>query len=95
MQTTEFGELVFDDTDLCDLVMRGTDIAQLKNVTVSDTVDISQLVDIVQEPDFISTWHIPADTNQTLEEFDRKNQLNWYMPEEYCSMDIAEHVLGL
>jgi hypothetical protein len=95
MQTTEFGEIVFDNTDLCDLVMRGSDIAQLKNVTVSSTVDIAQLVDIVQEPGFIATWHTPADTNQTLEEFDRKNQLNWYMPKEYCSMDIAEHILGL
>ena len=95
MQTTEFGELVFDDTDLCDLVMRGSDIAQLKNVTVSGTVDIAQLVDIVQEPGFISTWHAPADTDQSIEEFDRKNQLNWYMPQEYRSMDIAEHILGL
>jgi DNA polymerase III alpha subunit len=95
MQTTEFGELVFDDTDLCDLVMRGTDIAQLKNVTVSDTVDIARLVDIAQDPSCIATWHTPADTTQSLEEFDRKNQLNWYMPREYRSMDIAEHVLGL
>ena len=95
MQTTEFGELVFDDTDLCDLVMRGADITQLKNVTVSGTVDIAQLVDIVQEPGFISTWHAPADTDQSIEEFDRKNQLNWYMPQEYRSMDIAEYILGL
>ena len=95
MQTTEFGELVFDDTDLCDLVMCGTDIAQLKNVTVSSTVDISQLVDIMQDPGAIATWRAPADADQSIEEFDRKNQLNWYMPEEYRNMDIAEHILGL
>ena len=95
MQTTEFGELVFDDTDLCDLVMRGTDIAQLKNVTVSSTVDISRLVDIVQDPSCIATWRTPANTNQSIEEFDRNNQLNWYMPDKYRIMDIAEYILGL
>lgn len=33
--------------------------------------------------------------NETVEEFDRRQQSNWHMPQEYQDLDIAEYVLGL
>ena len=32
---------------------------------------------------------------ETVEEFDKQQQSNWLMPEEYKNLDIAEHLLSL
>lgn len=35
------------------------------------------------------------DADLSVSEFDKRNQENWYMPDNYKEMDIAEHVLSL
>ena len=35
------------------------------------------------------------DERESLEEFDRRLQQTWHMPQEYKDMDIAQYVLGL
>jgi DNA polymerase III alpha subunit len=57
------------------------------------------LVDtIIEFNGFLSLENIPNLTqyqnpNISVEEFDRKNQSNWYMPLEYYDLDIAKWVL--
>jgi DNA polymerase III alpha subunit len=57
------------------------------------------LVDtIIEFKGFLSLENIPNLTqyqnpNISVEEFDRKNQSNWYMPLEYYDLDIAKWVL--
>lgn len=92
MKQNKFGELIFSDSDVCDLIMQGRDPCDLKGLIVDDTVDLSRW------PDWLGT--VPEFLQQrmhscTVPEFHRLNQQSWHMPEEYKCMDIAKHVLSL
>jgi hypothetical protein len=95
MQTNKFGEIILDQTDLCDLIMRGRDVLIMEGVTVSPDLDIQQLIKDIQDPGALITWTFPENLDIPVPEFDRKRQGNWFMPKEYRDFDIAEHVLSL
>lgn len=92
MKQNKFLQLVFDETDLLNLVMQGRDINDLGGIVVDKTIDSEKIkqaanidIDFKQEPN---------DT-VTVEDFHRQQQSFWHMPDEYKSFDIAEHVLSL
>lgn len=95
MISNKFGELVFDQNDLFDLVMRGRDITCLKNITVSDDVNLEQLVNALESPDSLLLWSFPENSDIAVPEFDLVRQSRWFMPDEYKNLDIAQHVLDL
>jgi len=95
MIQNKFGELVFSENDVCDLLMQGRDIESLKHVVVDETVNLEQLVLHVDRPDSLLSWTFPYDQTTSVPEFHLSQQANWYMPDEYKDLDIAEHVLGL
>lgn len=95
MQNNLYGEIVLDETDLCDLVLQGRKLSELKQVTVDPTVDLESLIHVLEDPDALVTWTFPADSTQSVPDYDALQQRQWHMPEQYRSMDIAEHVLGL
>jgi DNA polymerase III alpha subunit len=84
----KFGEIVFDDVDLCNLLFQK---GELPDVTfISDSVSIdNSIVDtkIKIQP--------PTDNALSVNEFDSLNQQCWYMPDDYKDMDIAKHILDL
>lgn len=87
MIKNKFGELVFSESDLIDLLMSGQPVPSL---IVDDSVKIDNT--LLDNPvNFLNA------TNNELSvlDFDVRNQSNWYMPEEYNDLDIAEYVLGL
>lgn len=84
--------MIFNEDDVCDLLMQGRTVDSLQGMIVDSTVDLSKF------PDFIDT--IPELSQQrfhncSVPEFHKQQQSNWHMPEEYKDMDIAAHVLGL
>lgn len=90
MTKNTFGEMIFDENDLLNLVMQD----QL------DTISYPMLVEpaVALHKDLLEHNYNFEQYQQrdcTVEEFDRDNQSNWYMPEEYKQLDIAEHVLKL
>jgi DNA polymerase III alpha subunit len=95
MKTTAYGELVFDQQDLGDLVMQGQNIIELQRVTVDPSVDLVTMITIVQDPGQLITWTFPADHAVSVPDYDALQQRNWHMPEQYKNMDIAAHVLSL
>ena len=95
MQTNHYGEIVLDETDLCGLVLQGHDLAQLKHVTVDPRVDLESLIHVLEDPSALITWTFPADSTQSVPDYDSLQQRRWHMPESYRDMDIAAHVLGL
>ena len=95
MKTNNFDQIVLDETDLCDLVLQGRDLETLNRVVVDPGLDLEKLVMAVERPQSLLTWRFPYDKDVSVPEFDLEQQSNWYMPDEYRSMDIAEHVLGL
>lgn len=92
MKQNKFGELIFSEADVCDLLMKGHDITALSGMIVDQTVDLSRWPDIIDPvPDFYQQrFH-----SCSVPEFHQQQQQNWHMPKEYKTLDIAEHVLGL
>jgi hypothetical protein len=95
MQTNTYGEIVLDEQDLCDLVLQGRSIADLKRVTVDHSVDLEPLISVLEDPTSLATWTFPTDSNVSVPDWDSVRQQRWHMPELYADMDIAAHVLGL
>lgn len=87
MTKNKFGELIFDESDVVDLLMTNGNVPD--GLIVNDiTVDKNQL-------DHIPLFCSSTNESVSVEEFDAVNQRNWYMPDEYKTLDIAEHVLSL
>jgi hypothetical protein len=59
MKQNKFGELVFSENDVCDLLMQGHNIDSLKHVIVDQTVDLEELIRHVERPDSLLTWTFP------------------------------------
>jgi hypothetical protein len=95
MNTTKFGEIVYSQDDLCDLLMQGQDVIALRNLTVDTVLDVDRLAGLIENPEAMLTWSLPNNSNISVPEFDCAQQQRWHMPDEYQVMDIAEHVLGL
>ena len=92
MTSDQYGQLIYSDSDVIDLVMQGRDIAELGSLTVDQSVDIDQLSAVLESvPDFVQ--HQPR--SESIEEFDQRLQSRWHMPAEYQDIDIAAHVLSL
>jgi DNA polymerase-3 subunit alpha len=61
---------------------------------VDNTIDLETAAHILENvPAFVRYDELAQ--QQTLEEWDHRCQANWYMPEKYKQLDIAEHVLSL
>lgn len=95
MKTSKFGELIFDQEDLCDLVMQGKDPWNMTGIIVQPDLDLQHLISVIQDPAQLITWTFPADESQAVPDYDALRQRDWFMPEHYRDMDIAAHVLGL
>jgi DNA polymerase III alpha subunit len=95
MIQNKFGEVVFSESDICNLIMQGRDVDALGPVVVDETVNLEELIRHVERPESLLTWAVPCDSGTSVPEFHNTQQLMWHMPEEYKTLDIAEHVLGL
>jgi hypothetical protein len=95
MTENKFGEIIFDEQDLCDLVMQGRDVANMTQVVVNPDLDIKRLISVLEDPGHVMTWTFPANTDISVPEFDAEKQRRWFMPEEYRRMDIAQYTLDL
>ena len=92
MKQNKFGELIFDEADVCDLVMQDRAIESLQGLIMDATVDMARWPDTLDPiPDFAQQrFH-----NCSVPEFHQQNQRTWHMPKDYQELDIAEHVLSL
>ena len=94
MRTDQHGQIILDESDLCDAVMRGQEIRQFGQALVDDSVDLETAALILDDvPTFIHYNELAAEMPTA--EFDHRNQNTWFMPESYRQLDIAEYVLSL
>lgn len=94
MKTDKFGQIIFSEHDVIHLYLQGHDIAVLEHLLVDNTVDLEAAASILDNvPAFVRYEEMAQD--QTMQQFDHRCQATWYMPDEYKSLDIAAHVLGL
>lgn len=95
MNQNKFGELIFDENDLCDLIMQGKNPLEMSGVVIADSIDIEYIThDLVQPAQSVS-WRHCSDEDVSVQEFDCQQQQRWLMPQEYFDLDIAKHVLSL
>jgi DNA polymerase III alpha subunit len=95
MNQNKFGQLIFSESDMCDLIMQGHSIDTLKHVVVEESVGLDELVRHIERPESLLTWTYPYNAETSVPEFHAEQQANWHMPNEYRNLDIAEHVLNL
>ena len=88
MITDSYSRQILTENDLCEIYLKDPEAIVKyamvdKDITFSDYLEIDNLpkLDVVQQ------------LNMTVEEYDKQNQDNWYIPESYKNFDIAKWVL--
>jgi len=94
MKSNQYGEIILDETDLCDLVMQGRDLTQMKCV-IDPGIDIESAIKLLEDPGQLVLWTFPDDGDTSVADWDCIQQRNWHMPTEYQDLDIVELVIGL
>lgn len=94
MKSNSFGEIIFDEQDICDLVMQGRDVTAMR-LTVDGELDLERMAHVLQEPGQLVLWTFPHASDVAVPDYDHAQQQQWAMPDRYKTMDIAEHVLAL
>lgn len=94
MKQNCYGEMIFDDQDLCDLAMQGHDVTKM-NMIVDHSINIEKTAQLLEDPDLLLLWIFPHSSDQAVPDWDNIQQTKWFMPEHYRSLDIAELVLLL
>jgi len=92
MIQNKFGEMIFNESDVCDLIMQGRSVTDFSGMIVDSTVDLAGMPDILNPVPNLLQQRLH---NCTVPEFHRVQQENWHMPLEYKQLDIAQLVLGL
>jgi hypothetical protein len=95
MIQNKFGELVFSENDVCDLLMQGRSVDSLKRLVVDPSINIEDLAMQVERPESLLTWTFPYNQGSSVPEFHLSQQMAWHMPDEYRQLDIAAYILGL
>lgn len=91
--TNKFGEIIADQQDLFDLIMKNVDIWNKSGLTVSHDVDIERMAAMVDDPSNLLTWTFEDDRDVAVPVFDQQRQAQWFMPDSYKNLDVAQYVL--
>jgi DNA polymerase III alpha subunit len=94
MIQNKYGEQIYNESDIIDLLMSGRKPVELHRMFVDNTVNIENIAKLVDEfPNWIP--HMFTDEILSVPDWDSAQQTKWNMPQEYKDLDIAEYVLGL
>ena len=92
MKQNKFGELIFAETDVMDLVMQGRELTVLNSMIVDNTVDLGRMPDGLDPVPGLQQQRFHT---VSVPEWHAQQQANWHMPDEYKQLDIAQHILEL
>ena len=76
------------------MLMRGHSMP-INGMLVDATVNLEKAALILDHAPMFIQYNEMTMQAVTVEDFDRENQSQWLMPDEYKSLDIAEYVLSL
>jgi DNA polymerase III alpha subunit len=96
MKYDVYGQAYTTEDELCDMLYQNPKL-EISRFKVDDPTAFNDAVAKTYSKFGILQKYIPLDYKEEvpLELFDHIQQENWHMPEEYKTLDIAEHVLGL
>ena len=89
MRQDNLGRCILNENDALELLYSDKSIS---NIHAEQEIieQYNKSVDIGE----IDLEHLKSIADIDLETFDHLNQTNWYMPDEYKQLDIAEYVLS-
>jgi DNA polymerase III alpha subunit len=89
MKTDQYGQIIYNESDLVSMIMRD---ATIEGMLVEPGVTLETASAYLEQvPDLVEY----AFTDMTVAEFDVMKQNSWHMPDEYKELDIAEYILSL
>jgi DNA polymerase III alpha subunit len=88
MKTDLYGQLIFNQNDLCELFLQDP-TRTISNALVDTAIEFNGFLSLENTPKLTQY----QDPKILVEEFDRINQSSWHMPKEYYELDIAKWVL--
>ena len=92
MQIDKFGVAHRTTDELCDLLYANPNV-DLNKVQVDDPEIFNRSIkELYSELSPLQKYQLQSDID--IETFDSKNQRNWYMPEKYKELDIAQWLLA-
>ena len=90
MKLNSLGEVILSEQDIIEGLYSGK-ITDLTAVNIEDSAIVDKFNWAKQQnADHIPDLQVFKESTQTVEEFDRKNQQNWLMPEEYKNFEIGD-----
>jgi len=94
MITDKFGQMVYDQDEVFDILMHDINPANPEYrpgpfLVDGKTIDIDSVNTVAQYTAL--TKHL--DSNQSIADFDKAHQSKWFMPASYKEMDIAAYIL--
>lgn len=92
MQYDKFGQAYVTTQELCDLLYQNPDL-DITKFRVTDWSLFNRAVSQLHAEIPLLEAYLQFENDYTLEEFDRRNQRHWHMPDDYLSLDIAKWVL--
>jgi len=92
MKTDQYGQIIYNESDLVNMIMSGATIECLQGMLVESGVNLETASAYLEQvPELVEY----AFTYMSVEEFDAVKQNSWHMPDEYKNLDIAEYILSL
>ncbi len=98
MKYDEYGISYCSSDDLVNLLYKTPDV-KIENFLISDPDQYNAAVkslhaDLPKLKKYLD-YFLNRDPFDSIEEFDKVNQKNWYMPDKYKKLDILEHIINL
>lgn len=88
MQIDRYGQIIFNENDLCELYLKKPTDLKLKRTLVDKHIDFTRL-ELNDVPEIV----LYSNTDIPITDFDNICQNDWQMPVEYKNLDIAKYVL--
>jgi len=93
MRTTDYGEVILNTSDVLSGLYSGK-IVDLNNIFLDDPEEVKKFNQAIKENfDKLNSLKIYQDPNISIDEFDKTNQSNWFMPDDYCP-NLMEYLYG-
>lgn len=93
MRIDKYSRQILNEDDLCHIFLSDPTIV-VKNALMESPIYNNPELELITPIDSVFPNMISySDLDMTVEDFDTMNQQNWYMPQEYKDLDIAQYVL--
>lgn len=90
MRNDKYGRQILNEDELFVAYMSDPDLC-LRQCLVDTPINFDDILELSHKPKII----VYEESNKSIEDFDIDYQNNWYMPNEYYTMDIAQYILNL